>query len=200
MMNTILNGLTALLALPFVPLLVILLLVVCVASIVGGILKGIIRIFFAPVRFLLCFVVVILVMGLIAFSLFKNPVVPSPDRDWEGEMVELHGATLALDEVASAFKGVFSEELPLLAWRMSPVKDEQAGSPEGLYQLGETPPVLVRIQYLPIGSITVQYDIQTRKMSVVEGLGKGENSDFLATLLTPFTNELPAALRNGEPM
>lgn len=192
-MAAIMDFLSTLLALPFVPVILLVLFVILVAAIIGGLLKGIIRILFAPVRFLLCFAIVLLIIGFVAYSLFNHPILPTPEKNWEGEAIALHNEEIALEEVAERFKGVFNQELPLLAWRMYP-EENQKGTAEGLYQLGAVQPVTIRIQYLPIGSMTVQYDPLTGKISILEGLGGGETDSFVSSFLKMFGEQTPTAL------
>ena len=192
-MDIMMDLLATALALPFVPMILLILFVVLVAMLVGAILKGIIRILFAPVRFVFCVAVVLLLIGLVAYSLFNNPILPNPERDEEGEAITLHNEEIALEEVAERFKGVFSDDLPLLAWRMDIVKGED-NVPEGMYQLNATPPVTVRIQYLPIGSLTVQYNQMTGKISIVEGLGEEKPDSAISSFLNLFGEKTPSGL------
>ena len=128
---------------------------------------------------------VLLLIGLGAYSLFNNPILPNPERDEEGEAITLHNEEIALEEVAERFKGVFSEDLPLLAWRMEMVKVE-ANVPEGMYHLNATPPVTDRIQYLPIGCLPVQYKQITGKICIVEGRGAEQPDSAISSFLNPF--------------
>lgn len=192
-MDGVVNALWGLLALPYMPLLLIGLFVLLLASIVGGVLRLIIRIIFRPIRFAICFLIVLALIALVSYSLYNHPILPD-SQDWKGEEVELSAEENALAAVSEMLSGVFTEDLPLLAWRMQTVEAGSASAPEGLYQLGAAQPVYIEVEYLPIGSVTVAYQPLTGQISVVKGIDEGVEGNFLSSLLEPFADAIPMGL------
>ena len=181
-------------ALPFMPLLLIGVFILLLASLVGSVLRLIIRILFRPIRFVVCFFIVLALLALVSYSLYNNPILPGQSLKGTKEEAELTIEETALSEVSNLLKGVFKENLPLLAWRMQTVDGAEQGIPEGLYQLGTMQPVYVKIEYLPVGSITAAYQPLTGKVSIVQGIDDGVNNSFLSSLLEPFADTLPMGL------
>lgn len=162
---------------------VILLMIVCIILIISSFLRFILRKIFKKIRFFVCFVIVSIVLasglGIFAYS----PVSRFADDPNSKKAQEL---------ASKQFKGFFSPDLPLLAWRFQEIKtktptledsvfDDDSSSSESNSKSADKL-VHFRIQYLPVGEVTVAYDPITNKFQLEKGLDKSSGSGIIETL------------------
>ena len=131
---------------------------VLACCVLGFLLKLLIKIIFKPIKFLFCAVVVFVVLGVF---LVKSAVSPIQN------FVEESGVGDVMAVVVNQFKGLYSSEEPLLAWRFTDVTEEnqEISGIEGEQSGGKT---YIRIDYLPAGSVVVEYDPSTQTAQVVK--------------------------------
>jgi hypothetical protein len=124
-------------------------LVVCLLF--GGVIKMILRLFFSSVRFLICLVLAAAVVGFFSYHFYQQPLLGRTQEPY---------AEQAVAAAAEEFSGFYSPQLPLLAWRISPADGAD----------GASQPSLVKVQYLPLGSLIAEYDSQRQGFSIRQPL------------------------------
>ena len=135
---------------------------------VASVLKFLLRFIFRQIRFVICLVIVVILLG---SFLIKSAVAPVR------QTMESSGITEIMDSAVEQFKGFYSKTLPLLAWRFTDVTDETAAQ-EDYFEPDEAPSsqeadektVRIRVDYLPAGSIVLSYDRETGAFSIEKPL------------------------------
>ena len=122
----------------------LILLAVLACTVVAAVIKFVLRFFVRQIKFVVCFVVALCLIGGLLLKLAVKPI-----QNVFGGDVPLEGMT----EIVDQFKGFYYDALPLLAWRFTDISDSE----------DET---RVRIEYLPLGSIEVVYDRQDHTFSI----------------------------------
>lgn len=136
-------------------LMILLLVLACMA--LGAVLKFILKFIFKQIKFVICLIIAVVLVG--GFVL-KSAIAPIQ------RFAKETGVADAMAVIADEFKGIYSGELPVLAWRFTDVteesdsqmdifEDEGEDSAQGEEESNE---VRVRIDYLPFGSSVVVYD------------------------------------------
>ena len=134
---------------------IMILLLVLACMVIGAVLKFLLKFIFKQIKFVICLGIAIVLLG--GFVL-KSAIAPIQNFAKETGVADV------MATVANEFKGLYSGELPLLAWRFTDVTEE-ATAQTGIFeeQEGEEDEdeVHIKIDYLPFGSTVIVYDRAT---------------------------------------
>jgi len=139
---------------------IVLAFVACV--VLAAVLKFVLKFIFHQIRFFICLVIAILLIG---GFLIKSAVAPVQS------FIEETGVNDAMALAVDKFKGLYSGSEPLLAWRFTDITNEtddamSAFEDSSEEQNEESDKVRIRIDYLPAGSVVVVYDKTTHTFSI----------------------------------
>lgn len=131
------------------------------------VLKFLLKFIFHQIRFFVCLVVAILLIG---SFLIKSAIAPV--QSFLAETGVGDAMALAVDK----FKGLYSDSAPLLAWRFTDITEETKDAMSAFEedeegQSGESDEVRIRIDYLPAGSVVVVYDKAEQTFSMDKNIG-----------------------------
>lgn len=161
--------------------------IIFLCIIIAGIIKFVLRFFFKKIKFIFCLALVIL-----AIILFSGTVAMKPFQN-----ISKESGTGVMQQATEQFKGFYSDKLPLLAWRFTQLNNDNADTASGeTVPNKNSEPVFIRVDYLPVGEIVLQYNTETKKFSVVEGLNITEKQNILSTFTGKLGNLLRSILPN----
>lgn len=126
------------------------------------VLKFVLKFIFHQIRFIVCLVIAILLVG--AF-LIKSAIAPVQS------FIEESGVADVMALTVDNFKGLYSDSAPLLAWRFTDITAEteevmSAFEENEEQQIEKQDEVRIRIDYLPAGSVVVVYDKNDNTFSI----------------------------------
>ena len=134
----------------------------------AAVLKFILKFIFRQVRFFVC---LLLALALLGSFLIKSAIAPVR------QTLEDSGVAQIMDSAVEQFKGLYSRTLPLLAWRFTDVTKETAAQDDYFEPDESGDPseetdktVRIRVDYLPVGSIVLAYDRATGSFSIEKPL------------------------------
>ena len=147
------------------------LLIIIVICLVATILKFLLHFIFAKIKFTLCLIFAVLVIGALSGRFAYKPIERGDDNPVSSQIVS---------DAADQFKGIFNKKLPFLAWKFEEMPSGPSQLVDDLFESepgeGETAPteqnqkVYIKVSYLPFGNVVLSYDLITRKFGLAEGL------------------------------
>lgn len=136
---------------------------VVVCLVVGFVLKLLLKILFKPIKFAFCAVLVFVLLGIFLVKSAISPIQSFVEESGVGEVMAV---------IVDEFKGLYSQAEPLLAWRFTDVTEENTVQAQVFGENAEQGKTYIRIDYLPAGSVVVEYDQNTGEAQVVKEIGQ----------------------------
>lgn len=159
--------------LPFAPYLLVACCALLACVLLGCVLRLLLRLFFRRLRYVACLAVGALLLGGVSTLFYQHPIVSQGAGQLSSQMME---------QAEQAFKGAYSTELPLLAWRIRPLSDDS--QQDALH---------VEVSYLPFGKVVLRYDPLTRSFQLAEGLAANDLT-FLQNIFSAVGQMQPRGL------
>lgn len=183
------------LGLPFSGVLITLLAFIIVCMFLSFILRLITRWFFRPLKMAACFVIGTLVISGISAVFFQHPIVSGSQNQ------------VMLDKAKDEFSGIYSKQLPLIAWRIREPKKQETTTLSDSNEVVLLPGVndsgqsklQVEVSYLPFGKLLLSYDAQNGSFSI-DPSNSNVESGLFADILDSMDGLLPKALTDTDTM